>query len=186
MIGVVSDKFAGLGALPTCGRQCLLIIKKKKQSIPRARKQKCQTQPPSCRNSWPLSRYEAPLGRFFGKFTAILDQNCPHTCSSRLTFLTRPCQKCQTGLGDRYHESEKRCFEAVSHHNTPAPLHVGTLTRKVITSLPPAPVPLQHPYERRTSTSLNPFVEHPDIPSGSTPPVQSTDGAGVLWCDGAK
>jgi hypothetical protein len=41
--------------------------------------------------------------------------------------------------------------------STIAPLHVGTLTRKVITSLPPAPVPLQHPYERRTSTSLNPF-----------------------------
>jgi hypothetical protein len=38
-----------------------------------------------------------------------------------------------------------------------APPHVGTITRKVITSLPPAPVPLQHPYERRTSTSLNPF-----------------------------
>ena len=132
MIGVVSDKFAGLGALPTCGRQCPLIIKKKKQSIPRARKQKCQTQPPGCRNSWPLSRYEAPLGRFFGKFSAILDQNCPPTCSSHLTFLTGLCQKCQTNSPERSHDGDKPCVlaERASHHNTPAPLHVGTVTRQ--------------------------------------------------------
>src|SRR4029077_15612779 len=136
MIRVPSDKFAGSCALATCVRQCLLLIKKKNKSIARARKQKCQTHPSGCRNSWRLSPYEAALGQFLRLFAVILDQNCPHTCSSRLTFLTRPCQKCQTGLGDQYHESEKRCFEAVSHHNTPAPLHVGTVTRKVIRSLP--------------------------------------------------
>jgi hypothetical protein len=37
------------------------------------------------------------------------------------------------------------------------PLSAETITSKVTRSLPPAPVPLQHPYERRTSTSLNPF-----------------------------
>ena len=168
MIRVPSDKFAGRGALATCVRQCLLLIRKKNKSIARARKQKCQTHPPCCRNSWSLSPYEAALGQFLRLFAVILDQNGPHTCSSLLTFLTRPCQKCQTGLGGRYHESEKRCFEAVSHHNNPAPLHVGTLTRKVMTSLPPAPVPLQHPYERRTSTSLNPFRRTSRYPFGIT------------------
>jgi hypothetical protein len=52
---------------------------------------------------------------------------------------------------------------------TTAPLHVGTVTRKVITCLPSAPVPLQHPYERRTSTSLRPLTRTSRRTVGSRP-----------------
>jgi hypothetical protein len=160
MIGAASDKFAGMRALATCVRQPLPIIKKKNKSIPRARKQKCQTHPPGCRNSWRLSRYEALVGPFFGLFGGILDEKRGWSCRSRLTFLTGTCQKCQTSFPERSRDGEKLFVptERASPHNTPAPLHVGTLTRKVTTSPPPAPVPLQHPYELRTGTALNPFT----------------------------
>jgi hypothetical protein len=52
--------------------------------------------------------------------------------------------------------------------STIAPLHVGTVTRKVIPRLPVLG-PLQHPYERRTSTSLNPFRRTSRYPVGINP-----------------
>jgi hypothetical protein len=126
MIGVASDKFAGMRALATCVRQCLIIIKKKKQSISRARKQKCQTHPPRCRNSWPLTPCEARLGRFLGLSAAIFDQNCPSTCSTRLTFLTGLCQKCQTNSPEQSRNGEDLELTTADA----APLHVETVTRQ--------------------------------------------------------
>jgi hypothetical protein len=52
--------------------------------------------------------------------------------------------------------------------STTAPLHVGTVTRKVITSLPSAQGSLHRAYVRRTSTSLNPFRRTSRYPFGIT------------------
>jgi hypothetical protein len=174
MIRPPSDKSTGWREPATWVRQRPRVLKSrnsKNKSIPRTRKEKCQTDRPRCPERSLRGRYEALVGRFFGPFAVILEEKGGPTPRSRLTFLTRPCQKCQTKLPERSWDGEKLFVlptEHASHHNTPAPLHVGTLTRKVMTSLPPAPVPLQHPYERRTSTSLNPFRRTSRYPFGIT------------------
>jgi hypothetical protein len=140
MIGAASDRFAGMRVLAKCVRQYLLIIKKKKKSIPRARKQKCQTHPPRCRNSWDLSRYEAPLGQFLGLFAVILAPKRGPTCRSSLTFLTKLCQKRQTNPLEWSHQ---------------------------VSLLLPVHTRLRRPHERRTITSLNPLRRNPRHPVGS-------------------
>jgi hypothetical protein len=172
MIRPASDKSTGGRELARRVRQRPRAVKKwntQNKSVSRTRKEKCQTDRPRCPERSLRGRYEALVGRFFGPFAVILEEKGGPSYHSRLTFLTRHCQKCQTSFAKALNNRKKRRLssETASHHNTTAPLHVGTVTsplhvgtvtRKVITSLPPAPVPLQHPYERRTSTSLNPFT----------------------------
>jgi hypothetical protein len=59
--------------------------------------------------------------------------------------------------------------------STIAPLHVGIFIRKVITSLP-APVPLQHPYERRTSIRRTSRYPVGSSLNRTASPVQVFDG----------
>jgi hypothetical protein len=96
---IVSDKSAVIGGARTHAHRhpCRAYVKKKKnKSLPRARKEKCQTasarrpnrprRPHRVRRAY---RFELRLGPGSFGFSG-----CPH--AARLTFLTVPCQKCQT------------------------------------------------------------------------------------------
>jgi hypothetical protein len=63
-------------------------------------------------------------------------------------------------------ESIEDCAIAPLHVGT---VNVGTVTRKVITSLPLVPRALHRPHERRTGTSLNPFIRTSRRAVGSRP-----------------
>ena len=114
MIG--SDKSAVNGVRFTHhvrGRLAADILNEKNLSIPRARKEKCQTRRSWCRTGGRWPRSTALLDGFHRLFTPFLCPNSNGRSAWRLTFLTPACQKCQTRLPFL----ASRCDESSGHHD---------------------------------------------------------------------
>jgi hypothetical protein len=147
---VPSDKFAGRARCQSCVRQCLLLIRKKNKSIA-ARASKVSDSPallPKFMVSQPLRGGAGPV---FKAIRGHFRPKRPPYLQLASDISDTPLSEMSDDLGGRYHEV-KNGASAVSHHNNPAPLHVGTLTRKVMISRrrarsPSAPV--RASYQRR-------------------------------------
>jgi hypothetical protein len=101
MIGPSSDKSTCTRELAIWTRQCRAMVdiyRMQNLSIPRARKEKCQTRPLPCRNCRLLTRDNEPVGAVCPGARAFLPQKQGSWRPSRLTVLTAVCQRCQKRL----------------------------------------------------------------------------------------
>jgi hypothetical protein len=177
MIRPASDKSTGGRELATWARQCPSAVKKwntQNKSVSRTRKEKCQTDRPRRPERSLPGRYEALVGRFFGPFAVILEEKGGPSYHSRLTFLTRRCQKCQTCFAKALNNRKKRRLssETASPHNTTAPptrWNGYTQSNHIPAAGARSPsAPVRASYQHISKPLHSSF---PTFPSGSAPPV---------------
>ena len=98
---IASDKFTANGRSRTrrrLRRRPASILRERIKSIPRTRKEKCQTAGCGCLIRASQRRRGTKVCQFhmrFDRFRLVNAPSAPHPRQISLTFLTAPCQRCQ-------------------------------------------------------------------------------------------